>query len=198
MSSATSRRRLLQAMPLAVAAMVGRVLAAQGLEQFALPGPPCAPETKPTPAVPRDATYRSGSPARVSLIEPGLAGTPLVITGTVSGLRCGRLAGARVEVWQADAAGVYDLGGDRLRGYQLTDANGLFRVETIVPGAAPGRAPHIALRVTVAGKADLSTVLFFPGDPRNAKDPRFDPALVLRVTPAPRGQSATFDILLDL
>jgi protocatechuate 3,4-dioxygenase beta subunit len=47
---------------------------------------------------------------------------------------CRPLAGARVDFWQADGNGVYDNDGYRLRGYQVTDGRGRYRLETVVPG----------------------------------------------------------------
>src|SRR6187399_1229667 len=82
----------------------GRLLALgpQGLDQFmSAAGPPCSPDEKLTPAVPADATYKKGSPARTSLVEAGMVGTPLDLSGTVSGVTCGRIKGAVVDVWQA-------------------------------------------------------------------------------------------------
>jgi protocatechuate 3,4-dioxygenase beta subunit len=169
-----------------------------GLEGFTLAGPPCTPDERATPAVPADTSYRPGAPERSSLVERGVVGTPLTLSGTVTGLTCGRVKGALVEVWQADARGVYDQSGFRLRGAQRTDANGAFRFETILPGAAAGRAPHIGVRVAVAGKPDFWTELFFPNDPRNAKDARFNPRLVLTMGGTATHRTGMFDLVLTM
>jgi protocatechuate 3,4-dioxygenase beta subunit len=50
------------------------------------------------------------------------------------------VAGAKVDVWQADDSGAYDNAGYRLRGYTLTDDSGRYAMETIVPGST--RAGH--------------------------------------------------------
>ena len=72
---------------------------------------------------------------------------------------CGALADAQIDVWHCDAAGVYsdvtDPGGSTvghkfLRGYQVTDADGLVHFTTIYPGAYPGRAVHIHFKVRSA------------------------------------------------
>lgn len=193
-----SRRRfVILAWPLVMAVGAVRVWT-QGLEQFATSEPPCSDDPRVTPAVPRDATYRSGAPARTSLVEPGMTGTRLTLSGTVSGVSCGRVAGARVEIWQADDRGAYDTSGFRLRGHQRTDATGAFRFQTIVPGAPTGRARHIGLRVVVDGKTDVSTVLFFPDDPNNHRDPRFRKELLLTMVRASTGRAATFDVVLGI
>ena len=197
-----SRRRLLIAGWPALLAVSG--LSArdrQGLEQFALAGPPCEVNPALTPAVPRDARYRPGSPARRQLAVAGRAEAPLTFSGTVTGLTCGRISGARVDVWHADGRGTYDMTGWRCRGHQLTDQQGQFRFETIVPGRAAGRAPHVGLHVFAAGRVDFATELFFPHEPGealNAADPRFQPGLLLKVLASPRGKTATFDVILDV
>jgi protocatechuate 3,4-dioxygenase beta subunit len=71
---------------------------------------------------------------------------------------CTPLAGAVVDIWQCDAAGVYsgvrDIAGQFdttgkqfLRGHQRTDANGIARFVTIYPGWYPGRAVHIHFKI---------------------------------------------------
>ena len=69
---------------------------------------------------------------------------------------------------------------------------------TVMPGSRGGRAPHIGVNVTVQGKADFWTELFFPDDSRNAKDPRFHADLVMKLVPEGRGRRAHFDIVLDI
>jgi protocatechuate 3,4-dioxygenase beta subunit len=196
-----SRRQCL-ALGLPAIAGVRRLFAAapQGLDQFAMAGgPPCSDDEKATPSVAADATYKQGAPARTSLVEPGLAGTPLALSGTVTGLTCGRIKGATVEIWQADARGVYDTAGFRLRGRQLTNADGAFRFDTIVPGTSGARAKHIGVHVVVPQKAEFWTELFFPDDPKNSSDGRFKKELLLKPLQAPTGrQAATFDIVLKL
>jgi protocatechuate 3,4-dioxygenase beta subunit len=87
------------------------------------------------------------------------AGVPLALTLRVSSVGaagCTPLAGAMVDVWHCDAAGVYSdsdratAGKKFLRGYQITDASGASRFTTIYPGWYPGRAVHIHFKVRVA------------------------------------------------
>lgn len=92
------------------------------------------------------------------------AGTPLVLAlrvGKYGSNGCTPLAGADVDIWHCDAAGVYSDATDRsfntqgqdfLRGYQTTDANGLVKFTTIYPGWYQGRAVHIHFKVR--GTAD--------------------------------------------
>lgn len=101
-----------------------------------------------------------------------------------------------VEIWQANAAGKYAHPDDRqkkplekgFRGFGRipTDARGRFRFSTVKPGRVPGpggklQAPHLAVTVFMRGLLkQLSTRIYFPGDPANADDP------VLRRVPAAR------------
>ena len=67
---------------------------------------------------------------------------------------CAALEGAQVDIWHCNAYGVYSdiaaestTGQNWLRGYQLTDSNGLATFTTIIPGWYEGRTTHIHLRV---------------------------------------------------
>jgi protocatechuate 3,4-dioxygenase beta subunit len=108
--------------------------------------------------------YTPGAPERASLIEPGMAGTPIVVSGRVFDAACNPVAGAKVDFWQADANGVYDNRGYSLRGYVVTDENGAYTIETIEPGVYPGRPPHIHVKVFAAdGRELLTTQMYFAG-----------------------------------
>src|SRR6185312_1905656 len=53
-----------------------------------------------------------------------------------------------------------------------TDADGRFRVRTLVPGAVDGQAPHIDVTVFARGLLKhLVTRVYFPDQPANAEDP---------------------------
>jgi protocatechuate 3,4-dioxygenase beta subunit len=82
------------------------------------------------------------------------AGIPLALTFNVQRATtnaCTPLTGAYLDVWHCDAAGVYsDVSGASrkfLRGYQVTDANGVASFETIYPGWYNGRAVHIHFKL---------------------------------------------------
>jgi protocatechuate 3,4-dioxygenase beta subunit len=199
MPPVTRRRALGQMLVLAGACAAPRALRAggeQGLDRF-LNAPPCKDE-KLTPAVAPAFAFAPGAPARTSFVEPGAAGPRIVLTGHVIGLKCGRIKGARVDFWQPDAAGASPAGGARLRGHQLTDAEGRYRLETIRPGAPAGRARHLAARVEPPGQPALTTALFFPGDPANPKDKSFQPQLLMREVAGAGAPTYAFDFILDL
>lgn len=89
-------------------------------------------------------------------------GVPLRLVFQVSqvgGTACTPLSGAMVDVWHCDAQGVYSDVQDRsfdtrgqqfLRGYQVTDANGMAEFLTIYPGWYPGRTVHIHFKIRSA------------------------------------------------
>ena len=128
--------------------------------------------------------FTPDSPERTSLREEGMAGTPLRVTGYVYSSGCDPAPNALLDFWHCDDAGVYDNEGYRLRGHQFTDEDGLFTLETIVPGVYPGRTRHIHVKVQAAGGPVLTTQLYFPDEPGNEGDGIFDPLLVMDIEPA--------------
>lgn len=140
--------------------------------------------------------YTPSSPERVALVEPDMRGTRLVLTGQVVSTACAPLAGALVDIWQCDDAGVYDNEGFRLRGHQFTDAAGAYRFETILPGRYPGRTRHIHVKVQPRGGAVLTTQLYFPDEQENARDRIFDPSLLVALSDASDGKAAAFTFVL--
>ncbi|MGH2608461.1 MAG: hypothetical protein ACRDHF_05170, partial [Tepidiformaceae bacterium] len=111
------------------------------------PTPACADDDDPTPAQTEGPFFTPDSPERTVLFESGMAGTTLLLTGAVVSTGCEPIAQALVDFWQCDDAGEYDNAGYTLRGHQFTDANGNYRLETIVPGLYPGRTRHIHVKV---------------------------------------------------
>jgi protocatechuate 3,4-dioxygenase beta subunit len=162
------------------------------------PTPACGEADELTPSQTEGPYYKPRSPERRSLLDPGIAGTPIVLTGAVLSRRCQPIAGALVDFWQADDAGKYDNRGYRLRGHQFTDDAGHYRLETIVPGLYPGRTRHIHVKVQAPNRPILTTQLYFPGEPRNRTDRIFKADLLLAVQDAADGRSATFDFILDM
>jgi protocatechuate 3,4-dioxygenase beta subunit len=110
---------------------------------------------------------RDGKPG--ALLELGLR--------VVDAESCAPISGALVEVWHADAAGVYSAfdvaqgnsgnaaGQTFLRGFQATDASGQVEFLSVYPGWYPGRTPHIHIMVLLPGAREsalLTTQLYFP------------------------------------
>jgi len=129
-----------------------------------LPGPDCTVGLPPTRPDMEGPYFLAGSPEKASLIEPGMSGTPLLISGYVMTEDCKWIPGAKLEFWQADANGEYDLGGYRLRGHVFTDENGRYQIQTILPAPYETRPRHIHVMVLPPGQSGLTTQLYFPGD----------------------------------
>ena len=115
--------------------------------------------------------------------RPDEPGDPTVLCGRVTGADGRPLAGANLDVWQADAEGRYSsfMPGPpegNLRGQVRTDADGRYEVRTVIPGPytipldgptgrmtaacdwSPWRPAHIHLIVSAAGHEPLVTQLF--------------------------------------
>jgi protocatechuate 3,4-dioxygenase beta subunit len=195
-----TRRRLLElglALPPAVV-LLGEITDATAATLQATPSCDDGDED-PTLAQTEGPYFSPGSPRRRSLLAPGLRGTRLTVTGRVLSTRCRPVPRALLSFWQCDARGVYDNVGFRLRGHQLTDARGRYRLETIVPGLYPGRTRHIHVKVQAPRRPVLTTQLYFPGEPRNRSDGIYDGDLLLRGWRRVGSRRvARFDFVLDL
>lgn len=111
-------------------------------------------------------------------IAEGRPGAPLeVALDVVEAGGCSPLAGARVDIWHADALGAYsgyDRQGDGrnlstrgetfLRGALLTDGAGRVRFRTVWPGWYPGRTTHIHFKVRLDARSVLTGQLYFPDE----------------------------------
>ncbi|MEU6669132.1 carbohydrate-binding protein [Streptomyces sp. NPDC046727] len=175
---------------------LARTLAAGGTAPALTP--PCDDGDDPTPEQIEGPYFKPRSPERTSLLEPGLPGIPLTVTGYVFGRACLPLAGVLLDFWQADDKGAYDNTGFRLRGHQYTDSRGSFALTTIVPGLYPGRTRHLHVKVQAPSRPVLTTQLYFPNEPRNNTDTIFDPRLLMTVRDAGGGREAAFDFVLDV
>jgi len=138
--------------------------------------PPCGWSTLPQVAGP---FFSPQSPERSSLIESGMKASRMRLLGQVVDSRCQPVPGAMLDFWQCDERGVYDNQGFRLRGHQFADKKGQFLLETLVPGAYPGRTPHLHVKVQRKGGHILTTQLYLPRHPGNSRDFLFDPRLLM-------------------
>ena len=105
---------------------------------------------------------------------------------------CSALSGAVVDIWHADSAGKYSdeqsegtLGHTYLRGYQITDENGMVQFKTIFPGWYSGRTVHIHVMIREqTGSAttyQFTTQIFF--DPTQTATIMSQPPYASRGTP---------------
>jgi len=119
-------------------------------------------------------------------ISGGAAGEPCWVEGTVSDTKGKPLAGARIEVWEADQDGLYDVQYDdertAARAHLFTDDHGAYRFWAITPtpypiphdgpvgqmlaavGRSPMRASHLHFMVSHEGCRTLVTHIFVRGD----------------------------------
>ena len=114
-------------------------------------------------------------------ITSGQAGAPLELAmQIVRAGDCATLANARVDVWHADAIGLYSgyekqsgvggispalaVGQQYLRGTQFTDKQGQVRFRTIFPSWYGGRTPHVHFKVFLGGKEVVASQIFFPDE----------------------------------
>ena len=119
-----------------------------------------------TPEMTEGPYYVPDEAVRTNITE-GLPGTPLALRLTVvNASTCRPIAGAKVDVWHANALGVYSgvqgNTGTFMRGVQPTNAHGLALFETVYPGWYTGRAVHIHVKVHLGGNVVHTGQLFFP------------------------------------
>jgi protocatechuate 3,4-dioxygenase beta subunit len=183
----------------AIAAGAGFFLGRRQVHAQELPvTPACDEKGAPTVRQTEGPFFKPRSPRRSDLREPNMRGEPCELAGRVLTRSCRPVAGALVDLWQADAEGEYDNSGFRLRGHLFTDAEGRYSFRTIVPAAYPGRTRHFHVKVQAPGRPVLTTQFYFPGEGKNRGDPLFRRELLMQV--AKRGDSlaARFDVVLDL
>ena len=179
------------ALPLAVAVV--------GTETTLAATPSCADDDEPTDEQTEGPYFTPRSPRRRVLRTRGMKGMPFLLTGRVLTTRCRPIPNALLDFWQADANGVYDNRGYRLRGHQRTDSKGRYRLETVVPGLYPGRTRHIHVKAQAPRRPVLTTQLYFRGERANTGDGIFVPELLVRGLRKANGRwSARFDFVLDV
>jgi protocatechuate 3,4-dioxygenase beta subunit len=162
------------------------------------PTPACGDAEAATLAQTEGPFYTPSTPERTSLLEDGLPGTRLVLTGQVLTTGCQPVAGALLDFWHADNAGQYDNVAFRFRGHQFADDQGRYTLETILPGLYPGRTRHIHVKVQAPSQPVLTTQLYFPDEPGNQSDGIFRPELLMEMQAAGDGQAAVFNFALEV
>ena len=141
--------------------------------------------------VPESPRYENGEN-----IGNGAPGTPCLVRGRIVAASGETIAGARIDVWQADEAGMYDVQYKDLpdtqgRGHLFSEVDGRFWFWTVRPEAYPiptdgpvgellnaggrraMRPAHIHFRIEAAGHQTLTTHIFAQGDPYIQSDAVF-------------------------
>ena len=121
-----------------------------------------------TPEMTEGPYYISGEKLRRNITE-GRPGTQLDLRlAVVDASTCRPIKGAIVDIWHADAAGVYSGFGSGassrtfMRGVQRTDAKGLAQFRTVYPGWYQGRTVHIHTKLHLGGNVVHTGQLYFP------------------------------------
>jgi hydroxyquinol 1,2-dioxygenase len=121
-------------------------------------------------------------------IANGAPGEICIVNGRVLSTGGEAISGARIDIWQADDAGMYDaqydeLNDTRARGHLFSNSEGRFWFQTIRPtsypiptdgpvgrlfratGRSPMRPAHIHFRIVADGYETLTTHVFVADDP---------------------------------
>lgn len=161
-------------------------------------------------------------------ISEGVQFDLTIRVGQLAQATCTPLAGIQVDLWHCDANGIYSdtdqlgfqtVGQKFLRGYQMTDENGVAQFTTIYPGWYEGRTVHIHIKLRTTDGYDFTSQLFFDDNftdevfavaPYNSRGERRlrntddgiynggGDQLILAVNKGENGYTTTFDIALDL
>lgn len=147
-------------------------------------------------------------------IGHGASGEPCWVEGTLRDTEGRPIPGARIDVWEADDDGFYDVQYDdertAARGHLFTDQDGCYSFWAITPtpypiphdgpvgamleatGRSPMRAAHLHFMVQAAGYRTLVTHIFVEGDDLLSADAVFGvkDSLVRRFDRAEDGTSA--------
>jgi protocatechuate 3,4-dioxygenase, alpha subunit len=141
------------------------------------------------------------------MAPPDVGGERIAVRGRIQDGDGKPVSDGIVEVWQADAHGVYASPIDPRHaqrhssfkgfGRVLADATGSFHFTTIKPGRVPGpegrlQAPHLVITIFMRGLLkQLVTRVYFPDDPANAED------AILQTVPAERRASLIARTIAD-
>lgn len=155
--------------------------------------------------------------------RPDEKGTPLMFSGEVRSTDGTPLAGAELDMWQADEQGYYSgfaphLPEGNLRGVVVTDDQGRFAIRTIQPapyriptdgptgnlieaaGWHPWRPAHLHLLVRAPGHRTITTQLYFAGGEWLDSDVASSTKPELVLEPADQGDGTTavrYDFTLE-
>jgi protocatechuate 3,4-dioxygenase, alpha subunit len=116
------------------------------------------------------------------LVQAETAGERIKITGIVYDGSDEPVTDGMVEIWQADANGIFNHPSDPLRegadphfrgfGRSATVDGGIFTFHTVKPGGRDGSAPHVNVHVFARGLLlHVMTRIYFEDEAANEADP---------------------------
>lgn len=134
----------------------------------------CAPSTQEIGVYQRD--------LGAQMITGEVAGDRITLEGVIFDGEGAPVTDAMVEIWQADAKGLYASPAERRGGADpgftgwgraMADPKtGRFAFDTVKPGSRDGQAPHVTLWIAARGiNLALQTRAYFEDEPANADDP---------------------------
>lgn len=220
--------------PTATAVAIGTATPTATAVGTTTPAPSCVvrPEKTVGPYFVDELINRSDirSDPSTGVVKAGVQLDLKFVVSKIASNSCTAFSGAQVDVWHCDAGGLYSdesanntLGQKFLRGYQVTDANGVASFTTIYPGWYSGRTTHIHFKIRATTSAGASyefvSQLFFadtltdtvytqtPYNSRGARDTRNSNdniygsdggQLLLTLAQNGSGYTATFEIGLNI
>jgi catechol 1,2-dioxygenase len=141
--------------------------------------------------------YKEGAPLK-NVIET--EGETLTITGTIFNSKdCSSpVSNATIDIWHCDSHGQYDSDGYKCRGAVKSDNNGRYSFKTIFPPSYGSRPRHIHFKVRAEGFNELTSQIYFKGDPNIQNDfaRRAEPSRVLSLAKKQNEQHGQFDIYI--
>ena len=166
---------------------------------------------KPTPWCELGPFYKRQAPHTPMLRTASDAGMPMALSGVVYNTRGEIVPDAKVEIWQADNDGHYDVDGYRFRALLEPGPKGAYAIESVIPGHYPDRVcQHMHFLVTAPGVKPLITQMYFATDPVFEGNPdknyRRDPLctsrelvqpVVIKGDPKQIVAAVTFDLVLE-
>lgn len=144
--------------------------------------------------------FKPGAPHRAVLVNAADAGERLSLGGLIRGADCQPIA-AELELWHANADGAYDMDGFKFRCALTVSADGAWHVDTVVPGhylnGRRYRPAHVHAKLHAKGHRELTTQLYFDGDPYNDGDPFIVDSLIMPHTVVDGVRRCRFDFVLE-
>ena len=154
--------------------------------------------------------WSTNHPQRTTLANHDEPGTRIFISGHLTANDCETpIQNAMVDVWHANAEGCYtvfqecqsgnsDSDPYNLRGIIITNENGYYTFESILPGYYSGRPRHFHYKITTPSGTELVTQCYFDNDP--FIDDEWEenhPGLVIPLEETENGLVGIFDIVIN-